>query len=410
MSAAGGIGLRVHGSLACLLALAPLLASCGGGRVSRDDGAPPPFVFRSLDLRQQDLLGRPTWRLSSPEARYDIRRRVAQADRPQGVIFQDGKAAYRLSALSGTVINDGQVVLLEGAIRVEQLGDRPMLIEAERARWLPGRNRLEIDRRPRAQDGANRLSARRARFFFDTSLLRLVGEPLLEHWSGRFDPLRPSARGPAEVVLHASQADWFPKNGALRASGPIRGVRRVGKRPPGQPPQTLTAASLEGSTVGQEYWLRAPVRFDDPVEAASLQAQDVRIDMRERQARSDSPFQARRGSLQVSGQRFEVNEAEQQVSVPAGCLLVQAGDSLRADACSWNWDNQEVQAEGAVELRRQANRQRSRGDRLSGRLGPQGELTLSRSGGRVVSRFQVPRRSAPRPAGPPPPGPEPIRL
>lgn len=388
-----------------------LLPACS--RLSNEkpeDASTPPFAFRSLDLRQQDLAGRPTWRLSSPEARYDIRRRVAQADRPQGLIFRDGQPAYRLSASSGTVLNDGQVVLLEGQIRVEQLGERPLLIRAQRARWLPSRNRLEIDRRPEALDPSNRLTSRRAHFAFDTNRLSLRDQPRLEHWTRRFEPFREVPRGEPEVVLRVTEVDWSPNSGAIQARGPVNASRRVPGRASDLPMQTLVATTLDGNTLTQEYWLRAPVRFRDPLESTSLDALDVRLDLRERRITSAQPFQGSRGSLRASGQQFAVQEAERWIRIPNGCRLQQGGDSLRADTCSWNWSNQEVQARGGVELRRQAQQQLSRGAELSGTLGPAGALTLTTPGGRVVSRLLVPRRPGPPKLARPRPAPEPIRL
>lgn len=388
-----------------------LLTSCGGPRANRStEAGAPPFVFRSLDLRQQDLLGRPTWSLTSPEARYDLRRRVAQAETPRGMIFRQGKPIYRLSASSGTVLNDGQVVLLEGRIRIEQLGARPMLIRAERARWFPERKLMEIDRRPEALDASNRLAAQRASFDLDSNRLSLRERPRLHHWNRRFDPFREVDRGRPEVILRVREADWYPLNGNLQTRGPVLARRRVPGRSDSQPRQILTATSLDGNTSSQEYWLRAPVRFQDAAEATDLQARDVRLDLRERRATSDSPFQGSRGALQVSGQSFLVREDQKSVTIPSGCQLLQSGDALKARQCSWNWGSQEVEAAGGVELRRAANQQISRGERLSGRLGPGGELTLTSPGGRVFSRFQVPRRPGPPRLARPRPAAEPIRL
>ena len=67
---------RVSGPL--LLLLMPLLGACRQERLVRDDTVPP-FVFRSLNLRQQDQKGQPAWELTSPEARYDLQRRVTVA-------------------------------------------------------------------------------------------------------------------------------------------------------------------------------------------------------------------------------------------------------------------------------------------------------------------------------------------
>lgn len=392
-------------------ALGLLLTACGGGPLNRPpETNAPPFVFRALDLRQQDLLGRPTWSLTSPEARYDLRRRVAQAETPKGLIFRDGKPIYRLSASSGTVLNDGQVVLLEGRIRIEQLGAQPTLIRAERARWFPERKLMEIDRRPEALDASNRLSANRASFNLEDNQLSLRDKPRLQHWNRRFQPLQDVDRGRPEVVLRVREADWYPLSGKLQTRGPVLARRRVPGRPDNQPLQILTATSLDGNTSSQEYWLRAPVRFQDPAEATDLQALDVRLDLRERRASSDQPFLGIRGALKASGQGFLVREAERWVTIPAGCQLFQSGDALQARQCSWNWSNQAVEAEGGVELRRQANQQISRGERLRGRLGPEGEVTLTSPGGRVFSRFQVPRRPGPPRLARPRPTAEPIRL
>jgi len=400
----------VRWSTAAVAVLALLLPACSGSSLKRPaETNAPPFVFRSLDLRQQDLLGRPTWSLSSPEARYDMRRRVAQAETPVGMIYRDGKPLYRLSATSGTVINDGAVVLLEGRIRVEQLGPSPTLIRAERARWFPERKRMEIDRRPEALDASNRLSSDRASFNFDDNRLRLRDNPRLQHWNRRFASLGID-RGLEEVDLRVSEADWYPLNGNLQTSGPVQASRRVPGRAENQARQILTAKGLDGNTRTQEYWLRAPVRFQDIVDGVELQAGDVRFDLRERRASSDSPFHGSRRELRVSGQSVVVREDEQWITIPAGCQLDQAGDVLQARQCSWNWASQEVQAEGGVELRRRARQQISRGERLSGRLGPSGEITLTNPGGRVLSRFQVPTRPASPRLARPRPAAEPIRL
>jgi hypothetical protein len=269
---------------------------------------------------------------------------------------------------------------------------------------------MEIDRRPEALDASNQLSANRAVFNFDDNRLRLRDNPRLQHWNRRFEPFRDFKRGLPEVVLRVSEADWYPLKGTLETRGPVQAERRVPGRAEAQPRQILTATSLDGNTTTQEYWLRAPVRLQDAAEAADLQTQDVRIDLRERRATSDSPFQGIRRDLQVSGQSFVIREEEKWITIPAGCRLFQAGDALQARQCSWNWGSQEVQAEGGVELRRSANQQLSRGERLSGRLGPGGEITLTNPGGRVLSSFQVPNRPAPLRLARPRPAAEPIRL
>jgi len=401
--------LRRLALLLGLLALPAALAACSRRPPAPAEGSVP-FVFRSLDLRQQDPQGRPSWELTSPESRYDLSRRVAQALQPRGVIYAAGKPLYRLSAENGTVINDGQVILLEGGIRLEQIGAQPVLIRASRVRWIPSQKLMLIDRHPEALDPQGRLVARQARFLLERNRLELLGEPRLERWSRRFDPFRPEKRGPPEMVVNVSRADWEPRTGLLVGQGPVNGVRRPLGVPPSRPPQTLRADRLEGNTVQQDFVLKGAVRLRDPAQAIAFDGADLRLDGRQRRLSSDRPFLARRGPASARGDSLLVSEPITTVEIPAGCLLMQTGESLRARRCSWNWSSQAIEAQGQLLFERATSRQSTRAELLRGRLGPNGQVEISNPGGRVVSRFQVPKRSAPPRPQPRRQAPEPIRL
>ncbi|MCP9833142.1 MULTISPECIES: LPS export ABC transporter periplasmic protein LptC [unclassified Cyanobium] len=359
-----------------------LLSGCGGGEVTRET-PPTPFVFRSLNLRQQDVLGRPNWELTSPEARYDLRRRVARALRPRGVIYSGGKPAYRVEASTGTVINDGAVILLEGRIRLQRLGSAPVMIQGSRVRWLPSRNLMEIDRHPEGFDPHTRLSAERATFRIDKDTLELQGKPQLKRWSQAFDPFLANPVGSPQIVVTVASVLWQPGSGALTAGGPVLGERRPPGSAAGAPLQTLTATSLNGNTQTQLFNLGPPVLFKDPAVA---------------------------GGVSARGKAMQVDAAQKLVRIPVGCLIEQAGASLQARSCAWNWQTQAIAADGSVLLQRPASRQLTRGSLLRGQLGEKGSVIVTAPGGRVFSQFQVPpSKTPPRPA-PPRPKPEPIRL
>ena len=183
-----------------LLLLVLTLMGCTPRRQAADDDGNLPFVFRSLNLQQADDKGRPSWKMTSPEARYDLQRRVAEALEPRGVIYRQGDPVYRLSASTATVLNDGELILLEGRIRIEKVGRDPVLITASRVRWFPDRATMDIDRHPRAIDPYNRLVARYARFLIDQKQLELRGSPELQRWSERVNPLT----HPGSCLLYTS--------------------------------------------------------------------------------------------------------------------------------------------------------------------------------------------------------------
>ncbi len=359
-----------------------LLTGCGRGEVARE-AAPTPFVFRSLDLRQQDVFGRPNWELTSPEARYDLRRRVARALRPRGVIYSDGKPAYRVEASTGTVINDGAVILLEGRIRLQRLGNAPVMIQGSRVRWIPGRKLMEIDRHPEGFDPHTRLSAERATFRIDKDTLELQGKPQLRRWAQAFDPFQANPVGAPQIVVTVASVLWQPGSGALTARGPVLGERRPPGTTTGSPLQTLSATSLSGNTQTQLFNLGPPVLFSDPAVA---------------------------GGVSARGKAMQVDASQQLVRIPASCFIQQGGASLEAQSCAWNWKTQAIAADGSVLLQRPASRQLTRGSLLRGQLGEKGSVVITAPGSRVFSQFQVPPSKTPPRPSPPRPKPEPIRL
>jgi len=371
--------------------LLPGLVACQASRNRQEEV--PPFVFRSLDLKAQDGRGLPSWALRAPEARYDLRRRLARAQSPRGLIYRNGQPLYRLQAASGTVLNDGEVILLEGAVRLERVGESPLLLRAGRARWLPRQQRMLIDRQPEAYDRQGRLRSRQAEVRFDQDQLLLKGSPSLERWSSPFNPLATLPRQPPAIRLEVPSATWQPGSGQLRAPGPVRGERLANPAAPAGPPQRLRAEGLEGNTLRQTYRFLGTVTVEDPAADQGFQGQDLTVDLAQQRGSSSRPFSAHRGPLQVQGSALQLEAAQRTVRVEGPCRLSRPGERLRANRCLWNWQTGRLQASGAVELQRAAQKQRSQAGELEATLGPQGTVLLANpSGGRVVSQFQVPSR------------------
>lgn len=377
-------------ALASLLVL-PSLAGCQE-RLTKPEEPAVPFVFRSLNLRQQDPQGRPAWQLTSPEARYDLSRKVAQARELRGTIFLAGQPLYRLSATSGTVLNDGAVIQLEGIATLERLGPQPVVVRARRVRWYPRQERMELDQRPTATDRDLQISADRAVFLINQDKLELRGSP---EFTRRTQPAPGAKPQPPELVLKVATADWFPSSGKLIAPGPVRATRR---QPGGRPAQTLTSPFLRGNSVQQQLQLQAPVRFSDPGAKAQLQAGETTLDLTRQAVVSLQPFSGAIDKLQLAGQGFQLLNAENLAVITPGCVLRQPGETLTARRCQWNWITQAIQARGEVVLQRKANDQITRAQRLDGRIGAAGLAEFSSPGSRVNTRVRLPAE-APKASG-----------
>lgn len=377
---------RHHGAP---LALATLLVLSGCGQSSRRDNPSraTPFVFQALNLRQQDSAGRPQWQVISPEARYDLARRLAQARDLRGEISQQGRPVYRLAASHGTVLNDGEVIQLEGLVTIQRLGPEPFKVTATRMRWYPRQQRLELDRHPEAFDTRLRLRASKATLWVDRDLLELRGRPSVASNGNSQDGIN-------QLRLTAPQLDWSPGSGALVAPGPVVATsgrsKTVGQR--------LQATGLRGNTLTRRLELLAPVHVVSPAQRAWLNTATTTIDLNTNVLASEAPFTGAYGALQIDGKGLSLALNATEASIAQDCRLRQPEGRLRADHCTWNWTTNAVLATGHVVLKRRANRQTTRAGQLSGRLGPEGLFEFTAPGSRVHSTLVLPQPNPGRPS------------
>jgi lipopolysaccharide export system protein LptC len=296
---------------------------------------------------------------------------VARARHPRGVIYAAGKPRYRIEAATGIVLNDGELIQLEGAVKIRVVGSQPATITGDRVRWTPKRDLIEIDRRPMATDRNSRLTATTARFLLDKDKLELRGTTRLVQ---------------SDLNVTVRQADWFPSSGRLLGEGPVLGQRL---QPAGKV-QTLTASALEANTRQEVLEVMAPVRFVDPAQKTVIDAQRSRWDVKQKLLTTDLPFEGTVDQLNVRGQSLIVRMGEKTAFIPSGCDVRQPGEHLVARECRWNWETQAIEAQGSVQLNRAANDQITRSERLTGRVGDKGLAEFTTPGGRVHSRLRVP--------------------
>ncbi|WP_320676864.1 LPS export ABC transporter periplasmic protein LptC [Prochlorococcus sp. MIT 1300] len=124
-----------------------LLSSCRFSPNSNPTSSPP-LVFNSLNLRSQKQSGVMDWSLKSPKARYQHGIRLIKAIDPSGIIYQDDKPYISIKAKLATIINDGEILLLEGEVRLKQLTNNKAVILGKSMKWTPSNSLIVIEHRP----------------------------------------------------------------------------------------------------------------------------------------------------------------------------------------------------------------------------------------------------------------------
>ena len=373
--------VRMHARAAlrvAMLAVITGLIGCadeGSGSTSEA----PPFVFRSLKLNQKKPDGLMDWSLNSPEARYELSRQLVRARDPIALLYKDGKPSFRVQSDLALVVNDGEQILLEGDVRLQQLNGAKLLIQGDRLRWQPEKGLLLIEQRPRATDGTSRIGASEAQLQQRTNDLTLNGVVELERWNEDADASNP------DTTLRTGPAQWNLDTGLLNAQGPVLGQRRDEE---GTVLEQLQGQNLRGNTIQGDITVQAPVNVQIPREKGVLRAQDTTWNFREQTIRSEQPFEADLDEAQIAGGRFRADLNDTTVDVISDCRIEQPGEKLTADRCLWNWQSEEVLAEGNVQLLREANDQITRASRLEGRVGEEGLITFTAPGGKVESQVR----------------------
>ena len=352
-----------------------LLTACTTETSTKQEESPR-FVLRSLDLNQRRDDGQRHWDLSSPVASYDLQTRTVQARQTVGILYRDDQPSFRISADQAEVINDGERIVLEGQVRLQQLDKLGVLIRGDRLVWTPKLSQMVIDRSPEAMDARSHLKAQTLVLIEDQDLLQLKGPTQLQHWPGQ----RRDDQSP-QTIIQGGPGRWNLESGQLSVGGPVVATRQENRR--------LTASALQGNTANQHLDLMPPVALELGRDRGALQAGTTRWMYGLGQFRSVQPFKGERGTATLAGQGFVIHEPASTVLVTSGCHLIQPKESLRADSCSWNWINQRIVAKGQVVLKRDELEQETRAERMEGTLGDGQGFQFDGVGQRVRSSLRL---------------------
>ena len=362
--------------------LSVLVLGCASSTENRSKTAAPlPFVFRKLELEQKKSSGDIDWQLSSPEARYELTRRLVRAKRPVGVLYSKNKPSFEIKADFAVVINDGEQIMLEGDVQLQQINGQKILIKGERLRWEPELSRLIMEQQPRAFDDRSRITSTLAILQQDTNSLTLSGPVQLDRWQ---DKLALTVK--PDTAVRTGQATWNLENGSLKANGPVLGQRRDQE---GVVLEQLEGRELTGNTQKGLITVKSPVIVTMPKNKGFLRAKDTSWNFRKQTLSSNDPFEGFIKEIQINGERFRAELDQNTVTIPEGCRIKQPGERLRARKCRWNWETDDVLATGNVRVERDENNQITEAQSLNGSIGEKGALIFSAPGNKVRSELTI---------------------
>jgi LPS export ABC transporter protein LptC len=363
--------------IAIIISSGCLLASCASKPASQNQNqSSTPFIFKSLDLKQRRPDGVRDWELTSPEARYNTAARTVRAKSPKGILYFEDKPSFMISAEHATVLNDGELVVLEGTIRLKRLGAEPLLIQGDRLIWRPALSTMVINQRPVALNRNSRIISNSLIFQQQSGQLLFSGPTKLSRWEKNYS----STLNP-QTVITAGNSRWNLNTGIIAAVGPILAYQDNGRE--------LTAASIQGNTKNNFLDLKAPVQFKLEQDDAIVNAGETRWNFERDELSSKAPVSASLPKGDVSGVGFIIDIRNNLLTISNSCEVAQLDKNLRAKSCTWDWGKDLLTAAGNVNLKESKTGQVQRAEQIDGALNQDGSIRFSPARDRVKTQIKL---------------------
>jgi LPS export ABC transporter protein LptC len=341
-----------------------------------DDANKTDLTLRDVTLEQPDEDGKLLWRVKGSEVTYSPNQEVAYVKEPDGELFQDGEVIYEVTADTGEIRDNGNVILLRGNIKATGLKNDSIL-RGNELEWRPEEDILIVREQITGTHPKIRAVANEARVYNRQNRMELLGnvvantvvkDPKTEPW----------------LKLQANELVWFWEEERIESPQALRVEQfeneTITEVVSGQQGRMNLAAQrvfitnnvvmqllkfpLNVATEGMEWQVpEGLVVVNQPLSLYNPEAQ-IRA-------------QARQGQMNLNDQQVTLSQ-----DVVAQGQRNQS--RLTADQMNWNVESQVVVAEGQVNYQQVDPTINLNGSRAVGRLDQQ---TVVVDGGRVVTEI-----------------------
>jgi LPS export ABC transporter protein LptC len=334
------------------------------------------LTLRNVTLEQPNDQGQLLWRVKGAEVTYSADQQVAFITRPDGDLFQDGEAIYKVVAETGEVRENGDVILLRGNIVATGLKNGSVL-RGNELEWRPENDVLIMRDQITGTHPQLRAAAAEARVFNRENRMELEGnvvantvvaDPATEPW----------------LKLQAEQLVWFWAEERIDSPQPLRveqfkqdSITDVVTGQRGAVNLATQLVTLRGQVAMQ--MLEIPLNMAS--EALDWQVAEERVTVNQ-----PLTLVHPENRIRVTARRGRMELAQQQIFLEQEVVAVGEENQARmtSDRLSWNVTTQTLVAEGNVNYRQANPSVNLNGPRAVGRLDRQ---TVVVDGGRVVTEI-----------------------
>jgi len=339
-------------------------------------GQEPGLTLQDVTLEQPDDNGELLWRVKGEAVTYSPDQQVAYVTSPDSELFQDGDLIYVVTADTGEIRENGNVIFLRGNIVARGLNNGSIL-RGNELEWRPQEDVLIVRDEITGSHPKIRAVADEARVYNRLNRMELEGnvvantvvdDPSTEPW----------------LKLQAQTLNWQWDQDLITSPQPLR-------------VEQFENESITDVVVGQEGTLQLDEQVVTLTEDVQMQLLEIplnvssdalRWEVDQQQVLINQPVEMvhPEENVTVNAQQGQMN-LESQVILLQGNVVARGQRNqarMTANQLTWNVDQQTLLAEGDVNYRQVNPTISVTGPQAKGKLANQ---TIVMEGGRVVTEI-----------------------
>ncbi len=292
------------------------------------------LTFSNVTLEQADENGQLWWKVKATKASYSRDQKIATVENPEGELFQDGKAIFKLKGQQGEIIQDGKSIKLRGPITATDLRDGTV-IQGKEIEWKPDEDQLLVRDQFVAQHKQLKLVGKEGRFYSRKREAEILGQVIVE-------VKEPSLR------INTQRLKWWLDQQRIETQQPIQ-INRIEKGK-----VTDQAAAKQGSYnfKDQIAILKNDAQVFMPRQKLQAKSNELVWNLKQKQILAKQPITLINAAEKVtlSGDRgqFDITKELATLTGNVRGLSLSNQATVSADNLTWFLKNQSFEATGNV--------------------------------------------------------------
>ncbi|NER39769.1 MAG: LPS export ABC transporter periplasmic protein LptC [Oscillatoria sp. SIO1A7] len=337
-----------------LLSLLLSLMSCVGPEAGKQDSEPEreiekTLTFTDATLEQVNESGQTLWKVRSPTAHYNDKKKITFAQTPDGELFQDGQLIYRIKAKNGQVYDNGEKILLQEDIVATDLQSGAVL-RGEELEWLPEQDLLIVRKNVTGTHPKVNISADEGRVQSRARQMELLGNVVAT-----------TQEQEPTLQLRSEQVVWLLDKELVKSDRPVEIDRFSCANPQDGKPEDCPRSDRAKANRG-EMNLETKIATLEQAAQLNLQSPPLNVDsesivwnLPKEKVLSERSLTVLHREKQVvfNGDRGQLDLASKifYLTGNVSSTMPQRKSDMEADMMTWYLPKDEIEAEGNVVYR-----------------------------------------------------------